>query len=113
MASLINWLSLIGDNFIPLTRIRFKKKEKNPVKAERDNFVGVNLLRLPGRTTGEQEIIFRKILDLSSFLLKNHLEYFLIHRILYYHNFEISGYKKDRNQTGGKKSHLQNANHLV
>lgn len=69
----------------------------------KDNLDGLNLFRLSGRTTDEQENI-GKILDFSSFLLKKHLKHFLIYQILYYHIFEISNYKKHRNQTGGKKT---------
>ena len=60
LGSLIVWLSLIGNNFTPLPRIRVKKKEKNPVKVIKDNFVGVNLLRLLERTTEEQEWVVKK-----------------------------------------------------
>ena len=49
----------------------------------KDNSVGVNRLKLPRKTTEEQEIFFRKFLDFSSFLLKNHLIHFLIYTTVF------------------------------
>lgn len=90
VGSLIVQLGLIEINFIPSTRIRVNENEKNPIKVVKDNFVGVNLVRLPGRATEEQKIIFRKFFDFSSFFLKNHLRHFLIYTTIF-----LKCYKKE------------------
>ena len=97
MGSLVVWLSLIEDNFIPPAWIKIKKKQRSLLQVAKNNFLIVNFSRYQREELKNKKIFFGKFKTFQCFIkeLFLFLRKFLICQVLYYHSFDILGYKKD------------------
>lgn len=97
MGSLVVWLSLIEDNFIPPAWIKIKTKQSSLLQVAKNNFLIVNFSRYQREELKNKKIFFGKFKTFQCFIkeLFLFLRKFIIYQVLYYHSFDISGCKKD------------------